>query len=72
MAPTAEEELKLRLYTGEMARLGPAERFLKVVVDIPFSYKRLETLGFMGILDEETSTLKEAFVILEVRYFIML
>jgi hypothetical protein len=24
MAPTAEEELKLRLFSGELAQLGPA------------------------------------------------
>ncbi|KAE8677285.1 hypothetical protein F3Y22_tig00111540pilonHSYRG00145 [Hibiscus syriacus] len=29
MAPTEEEELKLRLFTGELTQLGPAERFLK-------------------------------------------
>ncbi|KAL6553430.1 hypothetical protein OROGR_007272 [Orobanche gracilis] len=42
MAPTAEEELKLRLNKGKLSRLGPAERFLKVMVDIPFAFKRLE------------------------------
>ncbi|KVH99105.1 Actin-binding FH2 [Cynara cardunculus var. scolymus] len=29
MAPTSEEELRLRLYAGDLNRLGPAERFLK-------------------------------------------
>ncbi|KAI3457007.1 hypothetical protein Pfo_013670 [Paulownia fortunei] len=65
MAPTAEEELKLRLYSGELSQLSPAERFLKVLVDIPFAFKRLESLLFMCILQEETSTLKESFVVLE-------
>ncbi|KAJ6293198.1 hypothetical protein OIU78_025226 [Salix suchowensis] len=38
MAPTEDEELKLRLYSGEIAQLGPAERFLKALVDIPFAF----------------------------------
>uniref|UniRef100_A0A5B6YZ69 Formin-like protein n=1 Tax=Davidia involucrata TaxID=16924 RepID=A0A5B6YZ69_DAVIN len=65
MAPTAEEELKLRLFTGELTRLGPAERFLKVLVDIPFAFKRLESLLFMCTLKEEGSIIKESFVTLE-------
>lgn len=66
MAPTTEEELKLRLFTGELSQLGPAERFLKVLVDIPFAFKRLESLMFMFILPEESSSIKEYFATLEV------
>ncbi|KAK7257505.1 hypothetical protein RIF29_31529 [Crotalaria pallida] len=66
MAPTSEEELKLRLFTGELSQLGPAERFLKVLVDIPFAFKRLESLMFMFILPEESSNIKESFATLEV------
>ncbi|KAL0399283.1 UNVERIFIED_CONTAM: Formin-like protein 5 [Sesamum radiatum] len=65
MAPTAEEELKLRLYSGPVSQLGPAERFLKVLVDIPFAFKRLESLLFMCTLQEEMLTLKESFAVLE-------
>ncbi|CAN1124076.1 Formin-like protein 3 [Linum perenne] len=66
MAPTADEELKLRLYTGEMSQLGPAERFLKALVEVPFAFKRIESLLFMSSLQEEVTTLKEAFATLEV------
>ncbi|OIV99219.1 hypothetical protein TanjilG_06524 [Lupinus angustifolius] len=66
MAPTSEEELKLRLFTGELSQLGPAERFLKLLVDIPFAFKRLEALMFMFILLEESSSIKESFATLEV------
>ncbi|XP_059301102.1 formin-like protein 5 isoform X1 [Lycium ferocissimum] len=65
MAPTTDEELKLRLYNGDLSRLGPADRFLKFLVDIPFAFKRLESLLFMCSLQEETSTVKESFVTLE-------
>ncbi|KAJ6950380.1 formin-like protein 5 [Populus alba x Populus x berolinensis] len=66
MAPTADEELKLRLYSGELSQLGPAERFLKALVDIPFAFKRLEALLFMCTLQEEITSSKESFETLEV------
>lgn len=68
MAPTSDEELKLRLYSGELSQLGPADRFLKVLVDIPFAFKRLESLLFMCTLQEDTAMVKESFAILEVRH----
>ncbi|WMV39833.1 hypothetical protein MTR67_033218 [Solanum verrucosum] len=65
MAPTAEEELKLRIYNGELSRLGQAERFLKALVEVPFAFKRLETLLFMCTLQDEASLIKESFATLE-------
>ena len=72
MAPTAEEELKLRLYNGEISQLGPAERFLKALVDIPFAFKRLEALLFICTLQEEATVTKESFETLEVRLWIVI
>ncbi|XP_023524700.1 LOW QUALITY PROTEIN: formin-like protein 5 [Cucurbita pepo subsp. pepo] len=66
MAPTPEEELKLRLFSGELTQLGNAERFLKSLVDIPFAFKRLESLLFMGTLQEDITITKESFVNLEI------
>ncbi|XP_016652283.1 PREDICTED: formin-like protein 5 [Prunus mume] len=66
MAPTQEEELKLRLFNGQRSQLGPAERFLKALIEIPFAFKRLEALLFMCTLQEEVTTLKESFATLEV------
>ncbi|GLT87045.1 hypothetical protein SLE2022_051470 [Rubroshorea leprosula] len=66
MAPTQDEELKLRLYTGDLSLLGPAERFLKVLVEIPFAFKRIESLLFMSSLEEEFSSVKDSFKTLEV------
>lgn len=66
MAPTSEEELKLRMFNGELSHLGPAERFLKALVDIPFAFKRLEALLFMCTLQEEVAITKESFETLEV------
>ncbi|PSR95302.1 Formin-like protein [Actinidia chinensis var. chinensis] len=66
MAPTSEEELKLRLFSGDLSQLGPAESFLKVMVEIPFAFKRLESLLFMSSLQEEVSSIKESIETLEV------
>ncbi|XP_052621844.1 uncharacterized protein LOC111896206 [Lactuca sativa] len=65
MAPSVEEEMKLRLYDGDLSRLGPAEKFLKRLVEIPFAFKRLETLLFMCTLQEEQDIIKEYFQTLE-------
>lgn len=66
MAPTADEELKLRLYCGEISQLGPSERFLKSLVEIPFAFKRMEALLLMSSLPEDVSAIKESFATLEV------
>ncbi|XP_042490150.1 formin-like protein 5 isoform X2 [Macadamia integrifolia] len=66
MAPTVDEELKLRLFSGDLSQLGPAERFLKMLIDIPFAFKRMDALLFMTSLQEEVSTVKDSLATLEV------
>lgn len=68
MGPTQDEELKLRLFNGNITQLGPADRFLKCLIEIPFAFKRLEALLFMGTLQEELTYTKDAFAILEVTH----
>lgn len=68
MAPTTEEEQKLRLYSGELSQLSPAERFLKTLVDIPFAFKRMDALLFMCSLQEEVASIKESFATLEASF----
>ncbi|KAL9264488.1 Formin-like protein [Drosera capensis] len=66
MAPTPDEELKLQLFSGEITQLGPAERFLKMLIDLPFAFKRLEALFFMSTIQEDVAMIKESFTTLEV------
>ncbi|CAN4103438.1 unnamed protein product [Withania somnifera] len=66
MAPTTDEELKLRLFAGDISQLGPAECFLKSLIAIPFAFKRMEALLLMCFLQEEVSSIKESFTALEV------
>ncbi|XXG71223.1 hypothetical protein AAC387_Pa07g0525 [Persea americana] len=61
MAPTPDEELTLRLYNGEIAQLGPADQFLKAIIEIPFAYKRIDALLYMSTLQEEVSSMKDSF-----------
>lgn len=68
MAPTQEEELKLRMFNGDILLLGPAERFLKALVDIPFAFLRIECLIFATSVEEEVSITRQSFATLEVNY----
>ncbi|XP_051213098.1 formin-like protein 18 [Lolium perenne] len=64
--PTSDEELRLRLYNGEMSQLGQAEQFLKTIIEIPYIFQRLEVLLFMASLPEEAGSVKQSFETLEV------
>ena len=66
MTLTADEELKLRSFSGNLDQLGPAQRFLKALIDIPFAFQRLESLMFIYTFTEEVSNLKDSLTTLEV------
>ncbi|CAN1192070.1 Formin-like protein 6 [Linum perenne] len=66
MAPTKEEEIKLRDYRGDTSKLGTAERFLKDVLDIPFAFKRVEAMLYRANFDTEVTYLGRSFQTLEV------
>ncbi|KAF8692063.1 hypothetical protein HU200_039926 [Digitaria exilis] len=65
MAPTKEEELKLRNFTGDLSKLGSAERFLKAVLDIPFSFKRVDAMLYRANFESELNYLRKSFETLE-------
>ncbi|XP_043712723.1 formin-like protein 6 [Telopea speciosissima] len=65
MAPTKEEELKLRDYSGDISKLGSAERFLKAVLDIPFSFKRVDAMLYRANFETEVKYLRKSFQTLE-------
>lgn len=62
---TREEEIKLKDYNGDISKLGPAERFLKAIVDIPFAFKRFDAMLFRATFEEEINFIKKSFTILE-------
>ncbi|CAN6540552.1 unnamed protein product [Malus baccata var. baccata] len=62
MAPTKEEERKLREFKDESPfKLGPAEKFLKAVLDIPFAFKRVDAMLYIANFDSEVDYLKRSF-----------
>ncbi|KAL7101498.1 hypothetical protein ACP275_08G057600 [Erythranthe tilingii] len=65
MAPTKEEEIKLKDYNGEASKLGPAERFLKAILDVPFAFKRVEAMLYRANFDTEVAYLRNSFQTLE-------
>ncbi|KAJ0969344.1 hypothetical protein J5N97_022221 [Dioscorea zingiberensis] len=66
MAPSKEEEGKLKDYKDDSPfKLGPAEKFLKAVLDIPFAFKRVDAMLYIANFDSEVNYLKKSFETLE-------
>ncbi|XP_044962748.1 formin-like protein 4 [Hordeum vulgare subsp. vulgare] len=65
MAPTKEEELKLRDFTGESSKLGSVECFLKAVLDIPFAFKRVDAMLYRANFENEIVYLRKCFQTIE-------
>lgn len=73
MAPTKEEERKLKQFKDESPfKLGPAERFLRAVLNIPFAFERVDAMLYIANFDSEVEYLKRAFDTLEVNFFSLL
>lgn len=67
MAPTKEEEYRLKEYKDDSPfKLGPAEKFLKAVVDIPYAFKRADAMLYIANFETEVDYLKKSFDTLEV------
>jgi len=65
MAPTKEEERKLKDYNGDVSKLGPAERFLKALVNIPLAFERFDAMLYRENFREEVSYIRESYETLE-------
>ncbi|GMH06361.1 hypothetical protein Nepgr_008201 [Nepenthes gracilis] len=65
MAPTKEEEIKLKGYNGDISKLDSAERFLKTILDIPFAFRRAEAMLYRANFDAEVDYLRKSFETLE-------
>ncbi|KAL5062384.1 hypothetical protein RYX36_024121 [Vicia faba] len=67
MAPSKEEERKLKEYKEDTPnKLGPAEKFLKAVLDVPFAFKRVEAMLYIANFESEVEYLRKSFQTLEV------
>ncbi|GLJ16200.1 hypothetical protein SUGI_0270920 [Cryptomeria japonica] len=65
MAPSKEEEIRLKEYNGDISKLGPAERFLRALLDIPFAFKRVDGMLYRANFKEEISQIRKSYVTLE-------
>ncbi|OEL19520.1 Formin-like protein 15 [Dichanthelium oligosanthes] len=66
MTPSREEEIKLKAYEEDaLSKLGPAQNFLKALLDIPFAFKRVEAILYITNFDPELCHLKACFTTLE-------
>ncbi|VVB03288.1 unnamed protein product [Arabis nemorensis] len=69
MAPTKEEEDKLEELKDDddesPSKLGPAEKFLKALLNIPFAFKRIDAMVYIVNFESETEYLKRSFDTLE-------
>ncbi|RWW58160.1 hypothetical protein BHE74_00035005 [Ensete ventricosum] len=66
MAPSKEEEHKLKECKDDSPfKLGPAEKFLKALLDVPFAFKRVDAMLYIANFDSEVNYLKKSFETLE-------
>ncbi|KAF9681568.1 hypothetical protein SADUNF_Sadunf05G0015200 [Salix dunnii] len=65
MVPTKEEEAKLFGYKGNINELGYAEKFIRVVLSIPFAFQRVEAMLYRETFEDEVVHLKNSFSMLE-------
>ncbi|KAL5198397.1 hypothetical protein ABZP36_001909 [Zizania latifolia] len=65
MAPTKEEELKLKGYSGDLSKIDPAESFLKGVLGVPFAFERVDAMLYRANFDTELNYLRTSFGTLE-------
>ncbi|XWS42389.1 hypothetical protein CRYUN_Cryun16bG0010300 [Craigia yunnanensis] len=65
MVPTKEEEAKLSSYKGDINELGSAEKFVKVLLSVPFAFLRAEAMLYRETFVDEVIHLKNSFSMLE-------
>ncbi|XWS58162.1 hypothetical protein CRYUN_Cryun08bG0011300 [Craigia yunnanensis] len=65
MVPTKEEEAKLSSYKGDINELGSAEKFVKVLLSVPFAFLRAEAMLYRETFEDEVIHLKNSFSMLE-------
>ncbi|CAH8278848.1 unnamed protein product [Arabidopsis lyrata] len=64
LAPSKEEERKLKSYSDD-SEIGPAERFLKELLHVPFAFKRVDALLFVANFQTEIKRLRKSFSVVQ-------
>ena len=67
MEPTKEEEANLSSYNGDINQLGSAEKFVKIMLNIPHAFMRIEAMLYKETFEDEVDHLRKSFSMLEVK-----
>lgn len=65
MVPTEEEVSKFQEYQGDSTLLGPADRFIQGILQIPNSFERLDAMLYKASFKEELQHIRETISALE-------
>ncbi|RYR78271.1 hypothetical protein Ahy_A01g003016 [Arachis hypogaea] len=72
MAPTKEEETKLREFQDKSPfKVDPAQKIFKIILDIPFAFKRVKVMLYIANFDSKLEYLKKSFETLKVSIHIV-
>lgn len=66
MVPTIEEAQNLEAYNGNINDLGSAEQFVKMIINVPFAFPRIEAMLYREMFEDEVAHLRKSFSVLEV------
>jgi hypothetical protein len=66
VAPSDEEKKKFWNYSGNGLDLGPADRFLQGVLEVPNAFSRLNAMLYRAQYQDELHEIQDAIAILEV------
>jgi len=66
MSPTEEEVSKFHEYKGDSTLLGPADRFIQGILQIPSAFERLDAMLYRASFKEELQHMQETIRALEV------
>ncbi|KAJ0985472.1 hypothetical protein J5N97_003828 [Dioscorea zingiberensis] len=69
MVPSKEEE-KLLSYEGDLNELDQTEKFVKALLNIPFTFPRMEVMLYMETFQDEVFHPRKSFDMLEVAILI--
>ncbi|KAK1313187.1 Formin-like protein 11 [Acorus calamus] len=65
MVPTKEEEEKLSNFKGDVRELGDAERLIKAMLIVPFTFARVDAMLYKDTFEDEVLHLRKSFEMLE-------
>lgn len=70
MSLSDEETRKILEFTGPRSELGPAEKFLQTLLEVPNAFQRINTMLFRASFKDDMLQLEEAVTVLEVTFIL--